>query len=52
MHRPEQAGLANDGHRVGRNNHIGSDRHFDIGVPILNDHLFDTADHHVVDHDR
>jgi uncharacterized membrane protein YjjP (DUF1212 family) len=52
MHGSENARLRDTGHRIGRYHHPGLHCHLDVGVPILDLHVADTADHHVVDHYR
>ena len=34
VHRSQQAGLPDGGHRVGRHHHVRFDRHLDVGVPV------------------
>ncbi len=50
MHRAQQAGLADGGDRVGRNDDVGLDRDLHVGVPALDHHAGDTAHDDVTDH--
>ena len=52
MHRPQQAGLPDAGHRVGRDDHVVLYRDLHIGVPAFDRHRADTSDDDVIDHHR